>query len=60
MLFNDTSAHIKDRYVNAEILNITELTDGMKVGFLVYLTAEYFNIINETELKDEMIASLIR
>ncbi|XP_052803056.1 fibrillin-3-like isoform X1 [Mya arenaria] len=59
-LFNDTSPHIRFRYMNSDVLNITEVTGGMRVGLLVYLAADYFRIINDTSLKAEIIASLIR
>jgi len=59
-LFNDTSPRVNSRYVTSEILNITEVPTGMRVGLLIHLSADYFNIINETELKQEMINSLIR
>lgn len=46
--------------MTSEVLNITEAGTQMKVGVLIYFLADYFNIINETELEVEMINSLIR
>ncbi|XP_053372547.1 low-density lipoprotein receptor-related protein 1B-like isoform X2 [Mercenaria mercenaria] len=59
-LFNDTPPYIRDRYMTSEVLNITESQNQMKIGVLVYFLADYYNIINETELENEMINSLIR
>lgn len=59
-LFMDTQARVRDRYMNSEVINITEVSEGMQVGVLIYLLADYYNIINETELEAEMIGSLIR
>lgn len=59
-LFMDTQARVRDRYMTSEVINITETWEGMQIGLLVYLRADYYNVINETELEFEMIESLKR
>ncbi|KAH3825750.1 hypothetical protein DPMN_127631 [Dreissena polymorpha] len=65
-LFNDTGSRVRDRYVNSEVLNLTESDGvgggggGLLAGVLVYLEADYYNIINDTELTAEMVGALRR
>lgn len=51
--------------MNSEVLNLTESGSvggggGLLAGVLVYLEADYYNIINDTELKAEMVDALSR
>ena len=59
-LFNASDVQLRHRYVNSDVLNITESEGGMRVGILMYFSADYFNLINQSEIISVMNQSLIR
>ena len=56
-LFNNT--RYAPRYVNSEVLNITEVNDTIRLGVFLYFAADYFNIIPPEELLEVMNTELI-
>ncbi|KAK3105699.1 hypothetical protein FSP39_003778 [Pinctada imbricata] len=56
----DLALNSSDRYISSEIINMTSSETGLQVSALLQIKADFYNVINASDILDELLSHMER